>query len=327
MKSEVVIIDTGISRKNFNGNVIGGVNLVNEDSDFEDDNGHGTQCANIIEQVCNDKLNVYSIKILNQNMESTIEALIEALEYTRKMTVRTINLSLATTNKESISKLQNIIDKLKKEGKIIIASAPNQEEMGYPAACNGTVGVDGIILQKRDDFWYNRNMKIQCYSNKIPILVKSINNTYRMFGGTSKATAVITGIILNMLLKNPNLEYEEIEELMEESASKNLWEKYEITESKMLNLELDNNWEYNESQNKIREILFSYFNNKERGITRNQLEQENLINFLYPNDFIDILKQIEAKIGVNIEYSGIDYRIFKTIATLAKFIEGLRNGL
>lgn len=220
MDPKVIIIDTGISESDYIGKVIGGINLYDKNESFADDNGHGTQCANTIAQFCIQQPDLFAIKILNQNKECSLEALMEALDYTRHIDIRTICLSLTTINEESMRKLQKIIYTLKNDGKIVIASAHNQGYLGYPAACDGTIGVDGMMLQDHKEYWYNKGKAIQCIANRVPILVKNIGNTYTMFGGTSKAAAIVTSIVLNMLLIKPDLDYQELEEWLESSAAK-----------------------------------------------------------------------------------------------------------
>jgi len=220
MQPKLIIIDTGISKNDYIGNVIGGINLFDKDGSFADDNGHGTQCANTIAQFCAKRPDIFAIKILNQNKECSLEVLMEALEYTRDIDIRTICLSLTTIKEESMPKLQKIIHTLKNNGKIVIASTHNQGYLGYPAACDGTIGVDGIVLQDNKEYWYNKGKVIQCMANRVPILVKNIGNTYTMFGGTSKATAIVTSIVLDKLLIKPDLNYQELEEWLELSADR-----------------------------------------------------------------------------------------------------------
>ncbi|MEC0170023.1 S8 family peptidase [Paenibacillus graminis] len=325
MNPDVIIIDTGIVQENSIGNVIGGMGLTDEDSDFEDDHGHGTQCANIIAQMCEAQPNIFAIKALNQNMESSLDTLIEALEYTRKLNIRTINLSLTTIKKKSRSRLQPIIHKLKSEGKIIISSAPNQGYLGYPAACYGAIGVDGAILQGDSNFWYNKSKAIQCIANKTPNLVKSISDSYIMFGGTSKATATVTGIVLNILIKRPDIKYEELEVLLQTFAERKLWKTNDVMGANTINFDLVEDLVQSTLNNQIKEILFSYFKKRDRDTTAEQLTSTKLIDLLYPNDFFEILKEIEAITGIGINYNGVDYRVFSSISTLTKFIEHIKE--
>jgi len=321
MEPSAILIDTGVSPGDCASKVIGGVDINDGKSTLGDDNGHGTQCANIIAEVCDSKPNIFTIKVLNHNMECSLEKLIKALEFTRKIDIRVVSLSLATIKKESQQTLQKIMRKLNTEGKIMICAAPNHGDIGYPAACDGTIGVDGAIFQKNNDYWYNKNSPVQCIANKTPVLVKSIGDTYKMFGGTSKATAVMTGIVLNKLSKNPDLKYEELEALLETFAKQTYWKTEEVVKAKSFDYELQEDEEHNELYETIRNILSCYFKKKNRTISMEELDG-NITDFFYPNDFYEILKEIEYCTGVNIVYSGVDYRVFKSISTLTRFIKG-----
>ncbi len=49
-----------------------------------------------------------------------------------------------------------------------------------------------------------------------------------MFGGNSKATALFTGIVLNVVAENNNISFEELNHILEGNALKN---KYRLQDS------------------------------------------------------------------------------------------------
>lgn len=68
----VAILDTGIEYNNLlKNNVIEGFGFNNgiKTDDYNDENGHGTKCANIIRMYCDDKVKFIIAKVLNENME------------------------------------------------------------------------------------------------------------------------------------------------------------------------------------------------------------------------------------------------------------------
>ena len=316
----VIILDTGIDRVLNEKTILGGVNLVTPGGDFDDDNGHGSLCSSIIKLYGHSLPYWFVIKILNARNESSIEKLIEALDYTKRIGIRLINLSLSTLDEERIYKLSKSISELRDYGKIIVASAPNSGKIGYPASLENVIGVDGGIFSNQREYWYNKNYSIQYVANRIPVMVKGCKGEIQMFGGTSKATAVVTAIIGDILEEYPNISYEELQNMLMDSAKKKTWNREEIAGvSQYITKRTSVN---SDEEQMIEEVVAKYLRGKGMLFDLNNLREWGYQGVLHGNDFMKILNDLEKKFNIRLPYyEGIDYRVFENANSLKKFLK------
>lgn len=194
---KVCIVDSGITDTKDIG-FIGGTNLVErEKSNFRDYNGHGSMCLSTIRKIV-PNFEYYVIRIFGQELKCSTFQLMEALSYLLTNDAQIINLSLSTTGIKYKKDIQNLCKQLYQQGKIVIASCDNRNNISIPAECKYTLGVRGTLINSIDRYYFNRWSRIQCLADSTPILVKGLENQVHFFGGNSKATACMTGIILKM---------------------------------------------------------------------------------------------------------------------------------
>lgn len=190
MKCRIAILDSGIDR----GCLISNPNIIC-DGKVDDDNGHGTMCYSVIKMLA-PEAEFYIGKILNGELRTSTEQLIQKLAELLKKNVDVIHLSLSTNNEELKTALEEICCSLYNSGKIIVAAHDNNKNLeSYPCDFRTVIGVDGGIFESNTEFLYDANRKVQAIANKVPILVKGRKEEYHFFGGTSKAAACMSGII------------------------------------------------------------------------------------------------------------------------------------
>lgn len=219
----IAIIDSGINvkdmsickniSKGFSINYNGGYNSYQKD--YNDLNGHGTYCASVIKRFC-PKVKLTIIKILDHQKMGRSECLIEALEYLYKNPVDIISMSLSTQDEQYEKKIWEICKKIKRSGMITVASLANRANVSYPAMCEGVIGVKGALYLAEKEYMYHPSRTIQCQGSSMPVLVDALDGTYTFFGGNSKATANISGIIASLLEKVETIE--EFEKVFKEHS-------------------------------------------------------------------------------------------------------------
>ncbi|MGO0862574.1 serine protease, partial [Clostridioides difficile] len=132
-----------------------------------------------------------------------------------------------------VDDLYQICEELYKKGKIIVSSVANGYEETYPAIFDNVIGVKGFILEDENTYWFNRNEKVQCITDDNPYLRCDINNSYKLFGKcNSHAAAKVTGIIANILSKNPDIKFEELNEKLELFSTRSFWTEEDLIKSK-----------------------------------------------------------------------------------------------
>lgn len=331
--STVAIIDSGIDVDNtqFKNRITDGIGFrydsetgkKTSDDSFKDENGHGTSCASLIKRIATNT-DFYIVKILNKDAETNSKALLQALKYLSSMNIRLINLSLATIDEEYLEEIKEVCNLLRQSGKIIVCSLDNRNNRSFPAVLDSVIGVRGGIFNSQELFWFNRAYEIQCVADIVPIYAPTINGAYWLFGGNSKATALFTGHIANILSEQPDISFEKLNEVLERRACKNNWDENDID----INIDffedikpLDENFE--QSDMKILTSILKDnlgFNEASEALVFKKKLYSPQIGVNKFNCY-NIIKDVEKKFGVKLNYDTISLNTYTSIYTLLDFIK------
>lgn len=151
-------------------------------------------------------------------------------------------------------------------------------------------------------------------------MVKGCKGEIQMFGGTSKATAVVTAIIGDILEEYPNISYEELQNMLMDSAKKKTWNREEIAGvSQYITKRTSVN---SDEEQMIEEVVAKYLRGKGMLFDLNNLREWGYQGVLHGNDFMKILNDLEKKFNIRLPYyEGIDYRVFENANSLKKFLK------
>jgi hypothetical protein len=201
---KVVLIDSGISimAKNVLKNVKYETGFVLNDnheikmSNYKVESIHGTAIALIMTQIC-PNIEIYSIKILDSNLNSSGPQLKAALNLALKIKPHIINLSLGTTNPSYKKYLKKIIKRAKKNNTVIVCAKNNYDIKSYPSCLKEVIVVAGKDYESKNYLSYHENMFFAPFK-LIDIKHSSIMGNKSLFGN-SFAAAYITGHIANLI--------------------------------------------------------------------------------------------------------------------------------
>ncbi|PAB56894.1 S8 family peptidase [Anaeromicrobium sediminis] len=230
----VAIIDTGIDYNHPDlknrVKVDLGYDFVNDDPDPMDDNGHGTHVAGIIaaEKDNNEGIvgivgdldvNIIPIKALDKDGSGDIGVIAQAIEYAVDKGAHIINLSLGgpQENEEIKEAIEYAMDK----GVFVIAAAGNDSrncDRYVPAGLDGvyTVAASNLINKKANFSNYGKSVDIAAPGVKILSTVP--NGGYEAWDGTSMATPVVTGVVAMLMTENPDIDINEIKDILSKSS-------------------------------------------------------------------------------------------------------------
>lgn len=332
-KLTAAIIDSGIDMENnlFENYIIDGISfrynpktgIVTDNDVYTDENGHGTSCASLIKRIAPD-IGFYIVKILNKDAETHSKALLQALKHLLEKDIRLINLSLATVEEIFAEEIKEVCNLLKQRGKIIVCSLDNRNNKSFPAILDSVIGVKGGIFKSQEQFWYNRASEIQCIADIVPVYAPTINGAYWLFGGNSKATALFTGHIANILTRQPDISFEQLNEVLEQRACKNNWDENDID----INIDLFEDITplgKNFEQEDIKMIVSILKNNlgfsedSEALVFKKKLYSPQIgVNKF---NCFDIIKDVGKKFGVKLDYEAISLNTFNSIYTLLDFVK------
>lgn len=317
---KIVLIDSGIDQILRSSGVTLGRNFLKKNETALDDQGHGTLCARTIMEYCDSMPEIHAIKILDKNNSASSFMLLEALKECEKIDCRLINLSLATRSSEQLDQMESIIDALTMQGKIVVSSLPNSGGLAYPAALKNVIGVNGAVFNDLMEYWYNGKSEIQGIANRVPILIQGLDGQYKMFGGTSKATCVMTAIIANQLDIHPDITKEELQEILESHSARQQWDCQLI--DKKSKYFIDTTIAKSDKERYIKEMIEKYIENKGLKVLESDYIKYGYQPYLTGDDFHSIIKLAEQALDVFLPtYDGISYRTFDNAVTMVRYFE------
>ncbi|MFQ9516231.1 MAG: S8 family serine peptidase [Eubacterium sp.] len=140
---KVAIIDSGIQDKfkqYIKKSYIVNKNQITRSDEKYVANMHGSVCAYILKKYCND-CEIINLNILNENEQSDIFSLKNALQWCIENDIKVVSLSVGSSYFEDKEELKNIISEMQSNHIYIVAAANNHNSITFPASLDGVIGV------------------------------------------------------------------------------------------------------------------------------------------------------------------------------------------
>ena len=229
-KKKIAVIDSGVDITE-DIDVADRVDLLyaGEESSFLccDMTGHGTAVASII---CakdddngvtgiDDDLEVYSVRILDENNEAPISRVVAALQWCEENGIDNINMSFGTNYDSDI--LREEIKSVADKGILMIAAAGNDKEADqilYPAAYEEVMAVGGVSadMLPADCSVQGAGVELSAPGEYIPVLAQLGGLTVE--SGTSMAAPHIAAVAAKLWGNHTDWSADKIRQCMDVSA-------------------------------------------------------------------------------------------------------------
>jgi len=233
----IAVLDTGIDsdHPDLVGKLRPGFDFVNNDSDPEDDHGHGTNVSSIASANSNNAVGIVGacwhckimpLKVLDANSFGAYSWWADAMVWAADNGARVINLSAGGTTASAtlLAGVQYAYD----AGVIHVSITHNDDTFSirYPGRYTETitVGATDEVDARADPFCYSASSGSN-YGNQIDvvapgelILGAAMNGGYNSWCGTSQASPLVAGLVGSMRTIVPSLGREEARHLLQSGA-------------------------------------------------------------------------------------------------------------
>ncbi len=200
----VAVIDSGIcEHPELNGRVLVGYDFVEDDTNPQDEFGHGCGVAGILAANSNDgigmagaaaHIQIMPLRVLDRSGIGTYAQVAAAIVYAVDNGAEIINISLGGTNASTT--LQNAVDYATDHDVLLIAAAGNAgaQSVLYPAAYDNVVAVGSIDQNLERSSFSNYGSDINLWAPGRDILATNISGSYSLMSGTSFAAPHVAAV-------------------------------------------------------------------------------------------------------------------------------------
>ena len=229
----IAVIDSGVDldHPEFATRILEGYDFIGDDTEAEDDYGHGTQVAGVAAAAANNDTGIAGlawdaqilpVKVLDSQGHGVSSNLTCALYWVADNGADIVNISIISFGPSF--GMQSAVNYATNEGVLIFAAAGNLFENGnpvtYPAAHDGVTAV-GATNREDGHAWFSSAgsfVDIAAPGVSIYSPFPPTHDEYRSVYGTSLASPHVAGLAALVLSASPGLSPEQVETIIQQSA-------------------------------------------------------------------------------------------------------------
>jgi subtilisin len=206
----VAIVDSGIdcTHPDLGANCAGGIDLVNDDNDPMDDNGHGTHVAGTVAAQDDEsgvvgvapRALLYGIKVLGANGNGSWSDIVAGIEWAADHGIQVTNNSYGS-NGDPGTIVRAAFDNSYAAGMVHVASAGNsgncpgsKDSVGYPARYDSVIAVAAVDANDARPCFSSAGLKVELAAPGVGIYSTQRGGGYTTMSGTSMASPHAAGV-------------------------------------------------------------------------------------------------------------------------------------
>ncbi len=194
----VAVIDSGVNpwHPHVRG-VAGGFGIVpptttpEEGPAYQDHVGHGTAVTAAIRERAPDA-ELHAVKVFHETLETSVDALVSALDWAGAAGVRLVNLSLGTRNADHRPRLEEALARAVEAGVLVVSVRHTEEGRWLPGDLPGAVGVVADAELSRHTLLFEPGDSLTLRASPLPRSIPGVPPAYNV-QGASFAVANATG--------------------------------------------------------------------------------------------------------------------------------------
>ncbi|MCX7571250.1 S8 family peptidase [Tumebacillus sp. DT12] len=215
----VAIIDTGVDLQHpdLASKIVAGYDFVNNDTNADDDQGHGTHCAGIAAALSNNATNVAGmdwnarimpVKVLSASGSGYTSDIIDGVYWAVDNGAHVLSMSLGGGSKNA--SFQAAIDYAWNNGRVVVAAAGNNgtSTRVYPGAYNNVISVAATTSSNVKASFSSYGTWVDVAAPGSSILSTKNGGGTTTMSGTSMATPLVAGLV--SLTWSKNLSYSNV---------------------------------------------------------------------------------------------------------------------
>jgi subtilisin family serine protease len=225
----IAVIDSGVDADHVDlaSKLVGGYNTIDNNTNTNDDDGHGTHVAGIAAAATDNGLGVAGvcancrimpIKAMNASGIGYTSDIAEGIRWAADNGARVINLSLSSTSNSTA--MASAVNYAFNKGCVIVAAAGNDggNVTSYPAANDNVIAVAATDFNNNRASFSNFGSFVDLAAPGVSILSTTNDGGYGYKQGTSMATPNVAGVAALLLSFNSQLTPAQVEQTLKSTA-------------------------------------------------------------------------------------------------------------
>lgn len=222
----VAVIDSGWDSANQDARVLPGTCFVDDagfsiaqpSTDYFDEIGHGTACANLVLAVA-PECHILPIRVFRRVLQTSPATLVRSINWAADREIRVVNLSLTTLRVDAIRSLYAACERARRKGTIVVAaSRVASNDLCFPASFDSVISVGTRDARKPDAMEYSPASHVECHVLSTKQRVIGLRGARLVGVGNSFAAPIVTGVVARWISNDFSLSVDGVRELFREHA-------------------------------------------------------------------------------------------------------------